>query len=577
MLNGLKKFLALFGKLAGGGGILKEDGYFFVVLTILNLPIIFFAIDLKVGATNFWFGAFAIFLLTSAIHPLPLKIRRVIQTLLIILFAIHFVTDIFLLYKFDVPLNMEMLQILLGTNPLTAKAFLQEQVLSLKILASLAAFMLVLTALSVGLKKFFATRSQERLKRVAYDLLIIFSVPLIVYATFIFDALLNVANGMFINTTAWRTTKEFEHLAHTAPMASEEKIFAAMNNQLSTEKILADNSTIPFVIFILGESTDRNHMQLYGYRLPTTPRLSARFERDEIFRFTDTIACANNTAPAMARIFTFAQKDEPMNDWYLHANIFDIVRRADYHTVWLSNQSPIGLWGNFDKYFSARCDEKFFFEVEDKIAKKRQIDGVLLPVLDDFLAKSTAAKNFYVIHLYGTHGIYSERYPAEFEKFSATDEDKPKDSWRRGTAKYDNAVLYNDFVVDEIIRRFENKNAVVIYISDHGEEVYDGRDFAWHSVEEFGNVHMIEILALVWASKSFRERYPEKISALNAAVDKPYRTDYLIHALLDLMDIRTTSFDATKSIINADFDSTRSRIYNGKPYVKSDFMASATQ
>ena len=42
--------------------------------------------------------------------------------------------------------------------------------------------------------------------------------------------------------------------------------------QLDSEKILADNSTIPFVIFILGESTDRNHMQLYGYRLPTTPR-----------------------------------------------------------------------------------------------------------------------------------------------------------------------------------------------------------------------------------------------------------------------------------------------------------------
>ncbi len=42
----------------------------------------------------------------------------------------------------------------------------------------------------------------------------------------------------------------------------------------------------------------------------------------------------------------------------------------------------------------------------------------------------------------------------------------------------------------------------------------------------------------------------------------------MIHALLELMDIRTTSFDATKSIINDKFDATRPRLYNGKPYAK---------
>ncbi|MBQ3336156.1 MAG: sulfatase-like hydrolase/transferase [Selenomonadaceae bacterium] len=206
-------------------------------------------------------------------------------------------------------------------------------------------------------------------------------------------------------------------------------------------------------------------------------------------------------------------------------------------------------------------------ESEDKIARQRQIVGVLLPVLDEFLAAASAEKNFYVIHLYGAHEAFRARYPAEFEKFSADDEDKPEESWRQITAEYDNAVLYNDFIVDEIIRRFENKNAVLIYISDHGEEVYEGRNFFGHSLEEQGNVHMIEIPALVWASNSFRERYPEKISALTATLDRPYRTDYLIHTLLDFMDIRTTSFDATKSIINKNFEE-RPRIYNGVPYKK---------
>ena len=483
------------------------------------------------------------------------------------MFAVIFVTNIFLLYKFDVPLNLNIMQILLGTDPLTAKTFLREQILSLRILGGLLIFIAGLAALTLGLKKFLATRSRERLRRFAIDLLIIFFPPLIILAALLLNMLMNLTGFIFDNVTPWRAVKSVYELVRVMPIGSEEKIFAAMDEQLTTEKILADESDIPFVVFVLGESTDRNHMQLYGYRLPTTPHLTARFERGEIFRFTDTIACANNTSPAMSRIFTFTEKENPLNDWYFKANIFDIVRRAGYRTFWLSNQSPLGLYGNFDKYFSARCDEKFFIEAEDKIATQRKIDGVLLPVVDEFLTHARE-KNFYVIHLYGTHGTYSERYPAEFEKFSARDEDKPEELWRQVTAEYDNAVLYNDFIVDEIIRRFEDKNAVLIYISDHGEEVYEGRDFAWHSVEEEGNVHMIEIPALVWASEKFRERYPEKISALNAALDRPYRTDYLIHALLDLMDIRTTSYDASKSIINENFDSTRARLYNGVPYTK---------
>ena len=175
----LKKFLDVIGSV--GAKIIQADGFFFVVLTILNAPIIFFASDLKVGAINFWLGAFAILIFTSATHLLPLKLRRPIQAVLMILFAAHFVTDIFLLYKFDMPLNLDALQILLGTNPLTAKAFLQEQVANFKVLGGLTAFVLVMTALIFGLKKFFATRSEKLLKRFTFNLLIIFSLPTMIY------------------------------------------------------------------------------------------------------------------------------------------------------------------------------------------------------------------------------------------------------------------------------------------------------------------------------------------------------------------------------------------------------------
>ena len=155
-------------------------------------------------------------------------------------------------------------------------------------------------------------------------------------------------------------------------------------------------------------------------------------------------------------------------------------------------------------------------------------------------------------------------------KFTAADEDKPTEKAKEITAEYDNAVLYNDFVMDEIFKRFEDKNALIIYISDHGQEMYEnGSNFAGHSDEIFGNRSMIEIPMLVWTSKSFREMYPEKIDALKNSVDNPYRTDLIIHTILDLMDIETETFDATKSIVNEKFDKFRPRIYNNSVYKKN--------
>ncbi|MBQ3727249.1 MAG: hypothetical protein II902_09300, partial [Selenomonadaceae bacterium] len=240
--------------------LIKEDGFFFVVLTILNAPIIFFPKDFQEGAMNFWFGILALFMLAAAIHLLPLKIRRLLQTTLITLFALLFVANIFLLQKFSVPLNPDTLQILLGTNFIEAKEFLQEYFVNFKVLGSLAAFIFLLAALSLGLKKFFATRSEERLKRLSTELLIILLLPFLPVLINLSDTenfLPTFTDNWFSNTIPWLAAKDTYELVRTAPIGSEEKIFAEMEKQLETEKILADDSNIPFVIFVLGEATDR--------------------------------------------------------------------------------------------------------------------------------------------------------------------------------------------------------------------------------------------------------------------------------------------------------------------------------
>ena len=566
----------------GTSKILREDGLFICILLISNFPVIFE--PLKVGgkiseyAEHFFLSIFPLIFIALVLHFLLIKlpkVKRILQVAISFVFLLLSVTDIFLLYKFDTNLNGLMVEILLGTNILTAKEFLQSYVFapaqSIKILIITAVVLLFLIK-SVKLIKSFL---KKRIQWISGFLIIAFlsSMTLWLYyahrfeVSKIFDDKEKIAEQIYrihhlaYGTLIFRTIYYAYDFSNYYPIVNRDTILGKMDKVKA--EILSNDSNIPYVVFILGEATTKNHMQLYGYKLETNPLLTERYNAGEILKFDDTIACANNTSRAMSLIFTFSEKDTKMNEWYLTPNLFDILNGTGYHTVWISNQSPQGLWGNFDYIFANRCNDIVFTE-----KNTRRHDDVLLPELDKFLEKPYD-KNFYLLHIYGTHASYEDRYPKEFEKFIATDEDKPTENGREITAAYDNAVLYNDYIVDEIIRRFEDKNALIIYISDHGEEVFEGREFFGHSTESHGNYSMIEIPFIIWTSQKFRETYPEKISALSASLEKPYRTDLMINMILELMDIRTNYCDPTKSIINEKFDTSFKRIYNGKLYTKN--------
>lgn len=560
---------------------LKADGWLVLLLIVLNLtPILrtFTFWGMMLFKDNFlyelktvYLGAVIILAICLIIHFTLSKLPRLkffLQIALLIGFAISFVLDVFTIYTFKLILMEHFIDIALETNPNEAKEFLNSYVLNLKTFSALIAFSVLLTAAIKKFRKIFKNLSAEKLQRISYHTLI-FLMPVVVTVFFYV--------GNFIFTAAYQNTILARNIKSTynaiKNAENEPEIFATMDSQ--NEKIISDNSKVPYVVFILGESETRNHMQLYGYYLENTPLAVKRYERGELFKFTDTIACANNTSAAMKLIFNFSEKENAIENWYKTPNIFDIVRRAGYHTAWISNQSALGHQGNIDKIYAERCDENYFSEDPNSDSNElwgREFDSVLLPVIENYISHSQD-KNFYCVHLYGSHIEYIERYPAEFTKFTAADETQLGDDEKlpaeakKVAAAYDNAILYTDYILDEIFKRFEDKNAVIIYISDHGEEVYEnGSVMTGHTPEEIGNRSVIEIPMIIWTSDKFREMYPEKITALKNAENNPYRTDLIIHTILDLMDIQTESFDPTKSIINEKFDKFRVRIYNNKPY-----------
>ena len=122
--------------------------------------------------------------------------------------------------------------------------------------------------------------------------------------------------------------------------------------------------------------------------------------------------------------------------------------------------------------------------------KRFDYDGELLDEYKRF-GESEGKGNLTIIHLMGQHIAFGERYPKEWEHFTATMYPHlPKDE-ANIVAQYDNATLYNDYVLSRIIEEFKEKEAIIIHIPDYGERSgirgngY-GRDFTLNreSIEE---------------------------------------------------------------------------------------------
>jgi len=322
-------------------------------------------------------------------------------------------------------------------------------------------------------------------------------------------------------------------------------------------------------VLVVGESTGRAHMSLYGYGRKTNPLLEAM--RDDLYVFSDIVSPHSVTSSTLKKLFT-TDNDEGAKNWTELPILFDIYRAAGYTSYWLSNQEAYGVWGNSSSVIASRADIQVFHNRESSTELSVRWDEELLPYLDQVLSEDSESNQFIVLHLMGTHGRYKERYPAEFDVFSdeAIEIGTRKfiDDARMATInEYDNSVLYNDYIVSQVIDRVRAAEAssFVLYLSDHGEEVYDERDFVGHT-ERVANRFMVEIPFLIWLSPDYESGNEEKVSAIVRNLDRAFMTDDLDHTLMDLSDLSYEGLDPKRSLASSDFDSSRRRVLAGVDY-----------
>jgi len=510
-----------------------------------------FEVSFIYGFTIFLGSVLLTFLLSLIRHR---HFRQLIKAILLTGSLVFFFLECFAIYNYNTLIGTGIINAILESNPREANEFLKMYI-GIKGL-----FLLVFVIALFWSAKKYRLLKRLRLSRKRQTRLILLALGCSIIASI---RLVTAYEPLFFAETLDLPALRVYMAAQTARRNIE--AYQELENKVSADIDLKENnSQIPNVVFILGESTNRGYMHLYGYNLPNTPNLDELDAKKEIAVFHDVISPHSTTIASLKVLFTFCDYESP-NEWYDYHNLIDVMQAAGYKTHWLSNQESFGIWGNVAELFAKRSNVHEFTRMRDSREDFGSLDEELFPMIDKAKQQS-AAKNFYVLHLMGGHGAYYSRYPYSFAKFGPQDITRNvSDEKKLVLAQYANALYYNDYIVSSIFDKFRDSESLVIYLPDHGETVYDDSELAGH-VEENPNRYMLEVPLIIWASDSFKAKHPEKWAAIQAAVNRPYMTDDIIHTILDLTDIKTMEYDPAKSIVNRAFDAERPRMNQGRNY-----------
>ena len=329
---------------------------------------------------------------------------------------------------------------------------------------------------------------------------------------------------------------------------------------------------VPTVVLVIGESYNKHHSQLYGYTKPTTPRQCARATAGELVPFTDVVTCWNLTSHVFRYLFSL-HSIGTRGAWCDETLFPALFRQVGYRVAFLTNQyvrRPDDDAFDFSGGYFLNDDEMSGRLFDVRNTRKHRFDDGLLADYDSLCAgRPEGERQLVMFHLIGQHVGYDKRYPAGRRRFRPEDYNRPdlKPEQVQTVADYDNATLYNDSVVDAILRRFERQDAVVIYVPDHGEEVYDG-------LKVFGRLHSsaltprmvrneFEIPFWIWCSPVCRRTRPQLAGQLARAADLPFMADDLPHTLLYLAGIRCPGYDERRVPLSPLYDAARRRLLKG--------------
>ena len=517
-----------------------------------------------------------LYLLTAIITIFPNKIRQALKISLSILLCPISIIDLFCYCKLKMPITATLLNTFLqtdtseATEALSSYTTIDETTYPVIILLAL-----IISATATALSK----RSRSFVGNIARKA----ETGIGVFVTAALTIALYFAAGnevyLFHKLILGKSEKEIYEVTQREPsvrlytpahrMASaiieyrqEKNTIASLLSTIEKSTVEECAFTSPEIVLIIGESYSRLHSQLYGYDKPTTPYQAQLAKENNFVVYDNFIAQWNLTYDVFKNLLsTHCANDS--GEWHQYPLFTTLFKNAGYNVTFISNQfiTSSDTYSDFQENILLNDTRMSKAQFDSRNDKRFNYDGEMLDEYKGF-GDSKKKGKLTIIHLMGQHIAFGERYPKEWEHFTAAMYSHLPEDEANIVAQYDNATLYNDYVLSRIIEEFKEKDAIIIHMSDHGERSgirgngY-GRDFTLssESIEE-----QYEVPFWIFMTNEYVKKHPAIAEEIADSRNKPLCTDNIAHLMLSLAGIKTPYYNARYNPLSADFDSTQHRL-----------------
>lgn len=304
-------------------------------------------------------------------------------------------------------------------------------------------------------------------------------------------------------------------------------------------------------VLVIGEASRAANWQLYGYDRVTNPRLS---KRDDLILFRGVTTQSNTThksVPMMLSSVHTSQHDE----LYRRSGIPVLFNEVGFTTYFISNQAPQGAM--IDNLVSD-ADHRIYIDAP-------RYDIELVDKMREVLRSEPSRKVLFILHTYGSHFSYHQRYPRQFARFLPEDDVaiNPKyiDKIRNA---YDNSILYTDHVIAELLETLEQMPDVcsaMYYCADHGEDLMDGQDQRFLHSTPTTTYYQLHVASFAWFSPIYHKAFADKVKAAKRNGGAPATSYSVFHTMADIASISSSYIDTKASLVSSNFDYSIPRYY----------------
>ena len=513
----------------------NQEHLFYLFLVILIIPNVVLCFTEPIS----WVAKICNVLLPLSVYYAVMARSRNCGRTFWILFPFIFfgAFQIVLLYLFGQSIiAVDMFLNLVTTNSSEALELLDNLIPAIVLVVVLYIPALILATVSIIRKRKLSEAFIRRGHRRAWYVLAVGILSL--GAAYLYDSRYEFKSELYPANVCYNIALAFQRTAQTQNYHNTSKDFTF--HAKSTHS--ADKREV--YVMVVGETSRACNWSIYGYGRNTNPEL---LNTDGLTAFNRVLTESNTTHKSVPMLLSPVSASN-FDSIYHQKGIITAFKEAGYQTAFFSNQR---YNHSFIDFFGKEADAYDFIKEDTGDSSYNPSDDELLKLVAKELEKGEG-RQFIVLHTYGSHFNYRERYPADqaffFPDMPVDAEVKYKDNLVNA---YDNSIRYTDSFLMRLIHMLQalDCHAAMIYTSDHGEDIFDdGRHLFLHA-SPVPSYYQIHVPFLIWMSDSYREPYPEHWEAVTANKEKNISSSSsFFPTMLDLGGIKTPYRDDSQSV-----------------------------